>query len=158
MVMAIPMLSPLLYELQKWEIKSYMSRLLKEERTLQTVCVPEQDVVWMDKHEIWINEQMFDIVSVKLQDGIYRFTGLYDEGETQVVKKQMLGGKDTAQHKKRISLMIKWLTTYCLLESVNTTSPMQGQVHLYAAFTASLQIAFSKVSIPPPRRLTYHIT
>lgn len=55
-------------------------------QTLQTVIVSENEVVWMDKHEIWVNNSMFDIHTKKLESGIYTFTGLYDKDETMLVE------------------------------------------------------------------------
>lgn len=59
-----------------------------ETEKLQTIVLPEEKVIWMDKHEIWVNEHMFDIHSKKLENGVYTFTGLYDEDETELVKKE----------------------------------------------------------------------
>ena len=64
-----------------------------ETSLLQTITINEKDVVWMDDHEIWVNEHMFDIQTKKLENGIYTFTGLYDEEETNLVKKH----KDTTE-------------------------------------------------------------
>jgi hypothetical protein len=84
-------LAPLLYlfvtTVKKLEIWERMKEKL-ETHTLQTISLPEDKVVWMDKHEIWVNDQMFDIHSKKLEDGVYTFTGLYDEEETELVMKE----------------------------------------------------------------------
>jgi len=64
-----------------------------ETSLLQTITLNEKEVVWMDDHEIWVNEHMFDIQTKKLENGIYTFTGLYDEEETNLVKKH----KDTTE-------------------------------------------------------------
>ena len=64
-----------------------------ETSLLQTITINEKDVVWMDGHEIWVNEHMFDIHTKKLENGLYTFTGLYDEEETNLVKKH----KDTTE-------------------------------------------------------------
>ncbi len=157
MIMALPMLSPILHQMQKWEIREYMTHLLKE-RKLQTVSVAAEHVVWMDKHEIWVNEQMFDIVSATIKDGIYLFTGLYDEGETAIVKKQMSAGKEDAHHKKDISNMVKWLLTPCLLQDTGDASQLVNVAAIYPGFTASLYVSFTRVSTPPPRNCFTHIT
>ncbi len=65
-----------------------MEERMKLEQGLQTVVLPEDDIVWMDKHEIWVNNQMFDIHSKKIENGIYTFTGLYDADETFLVEQQ----------------------------------------------------------------------
>ena len=44
-----------------WEMKKKL-----ESHELQTVIVPESEVIWMEDHEIWVNNSMFDIQTKKL--------------------------------------------------------------------------------------------
>ena len=157
MLIAIPMLSPLLYQVQKWEIRNFMSRLLQEKK-LQVISVPAKDVVWMDKHEIWVNEQMFDIVSATLEDGIYQFTGLYDAAETAVVQKQINTGEEDGQDKKRIGHMIKWLQATCLLQEADAAVAVAYIPTRYPGYNSSLNRAFPEVMAPPPRSTCYPTT
>ena len=82
-----------------------------ETSLLQTITINEKEVVWMDDHEIWVNEHMFDIQTKKLGNGIYTFTGLYDEEETNLVKKY----KDTTEKNNEENQLLASL--FELLES-----------------------------------------
>lgn len=92
-------LSPLFiafsFTVREYVIRERMRKML-ESHDLQTVVVPERDVIWMDDHEIWVNESMFDIRTKKLENGVYTFTGLYDADETELVKEQ----QHKQQHKQ----------------------------------------------------------
>ena len=82
-----------------------------ETSLLQTITINEKEVVWMDDHEIWVNEHMFDIQAKKLENGIYTFTGLYDEEETNLVKKY----KDTTEKNNEENQLL--LSLFELLET-----------------------------------------
>ena len=88
----LPVLFTVFFLLKQQMIRHEMKEKL-ETSLLQTITINEKDVVWMDDHEIWVNEHMFDIHTKKLENGIYTFTGLYDEEETNLVKKH----KDTTE-------------------------------------------------------------
>ena len=88
----MPVLITLLF-LYKQQLIRHEMKVKLETSLLQTIMINEKDVVWMDDHEIWVNEHMFDIHAKKLENGMYTFTGLYDEQETDLVKKH----KDTTE-------------------------------------------------------------
>ena len=83
---SLPFLSTVFFLCSQQIIRHKMKEKL-DKSLLQTIIINENKVVWMDDHEIWVNEHMFDIHSKKLENGIYTFTGLYDEQETKLVKK-----------------------------------------------------------------------
>jgi hypothetical protein len=54
-----------------------------EERNITSLTVPEQKVVWREEgREVTIDGEFFDLVSWELKDGVYSFTGAYDQEET----------------------------------------------------------------------------
>jgi hypothetical protein len=98
-----PLLFVLAITIQKHEIRERMEEEM-EKGELQHVTVPENEVVWMDKHEIWVNNQMFDIHTRELRDGKYFFTGLYDAEETDLVVEQR---KSAEQQRSKHQLLVK---------------------------------------------------
>lgn len=82
-----PLLTILVFSVKKEIIQLEMRKKLKSHE-LQTVVIAQEKVIWMEDHEIWVNESMFDIRTKKLENGIYTFTGMYDEDETALVLKQ----------------------------------------------------------------------
>jgi len=96
-----PLLLPISIDIKEQIIQWRMEEALEKTATLQTIILPEQEVIWKDKHEIWVNEQMFDISSKKLENGVYTFTGLYDRDETLLVKQEKeSSGKNALENKK----------------------------------------------------------
>ena len=151
----IPLLLPFLFDIKETIIHQQMEKRLKKLATLQTVVLPEKEVVWMDDHEIWVNEKMFDISSRKLENGIYTFTGLYDEEETILVKQEkQTSGKDDQQS----IVLSKALQSLLLLyfRSVEEPFYLPPGGNRYPFLIASeLSFVFRNILTPPPKtRLT----
>jgi hypothetical protein len=119
--------------------------------TLQTIQLAERDVIWMDKHEIWVNNSMFDIHTKELKNGVYTFTGLYDEEETELVEKEQDISKGNQQEGKTLSLLIQQLQN-CFFHPYT-----DGNIRLYKKTSyPDAQISgpvalFREILIPPPR-------
>lgn len=150
LVLATPVLVPVLYELQKLEIKKEMLGFLQK-RKLQSLQLAARDVVWIDKHEIWVNEQMFDIATATLDNGVYTFTGLYDAGETLLVKKRMTAGNEDPGQQQRNHHVLKWLHTPALAEAVVPPFIISGSLPKYACITTKVFSRLKEVTTPPPR-------
>ena len=121
-----------------------------EKGALQTVVLPENKVVWMDKHEIWVNNSMFDIATKKLENGIYTFTGLYDEDETSLVEKEKESSEKNNEQDKRLSQLLKTLPIFCSLfkESYQFEKPYS----LFFSFVPERhEKPFKKILVPPPQ-------
>ena len=88
----LPVLIPILFivitDLGKWEIKLYSRDRLEENSALVQLRIPENEVHWMDRREIFVDGKMFDIKSQELIDGLYYFTGHFDDKETRLQQKQ----------------------------------------------------------------------
>lgn len=123
---------------------------------LQTITINEKDVVWMDDHEIWVNEHMFDIHTKKLENGVYTFTGLYDEEETNLVKKH----KDTTEKNNEENQLISSL--FQLLQSsfieTETNSPVIGiLISEYSPLILQhISFPFKNILTPPPQQFSVH--
>lgn len=62
-----------------------MKKQLEKEH-LQTIRIPEKEVHWIKSgKEILVEGKMFDLESFSQENGYYRFTGLFDETETDLV-------------------------------------------------------------------------
>jgi len=146
-------LSPLLFVLFisiKKEQIHYKMKMEFEKGALQTVVLPENKVVWMDKHEIWVNNSMFDIATKKLENGIYTFTGLYDEDETSLVEKEKESSEKNNEQDKRLSQLLKTLPIFCSLfkESYQFEKPCS----LFFSFVPERhEKPFKKILVPPPQ-------
>lgn len=122
-----------------------------EHEVLETIKLNADDVVWMDKHEIWVNEKMFDIHSFTVEDNIYTFTGLYDEEETLLKSEQERAAKKSKEKFSVLSQLFQWLH--------NVFSETQQDYNLAADHIQSFAILnilhfdslIKKVPTPPPR-------
>ncbi len=126
---------------------------MKEElgkRQLQTIVIPENEVTWMDKHEIWVNNSMFDIQTRKLENGVYTFTGLYDEDETRLVEKERnAAGKSHEQH-KLLARLLKSLPVFCC-ELEEGLSLLPNKIY-YSCFMLTHPVSpFREILTPPPQ-------
>ncbi len=113
-----PLLLVIFFLVKEQVIQVQMKKKL-ESHELQTVIVPEEKVIWMDDHEIWVNESMFDIRTQKLENGVYTFTGMYDADETALVQQQQKTTKSQSdQHKQLVQ------TFHCLKNVFNDTEEL----------------------------------
>jgi hypothetical protein len=146
----LPQLLLFSFDIQKMIIHHRMKEKLKRDH-LQTITVPEDKVVWMDKHEIWVNEHMFDIHSKKLENGIYTFTGLYDEEETLLVKKERNVTEKNEEENKILTLVFKCLQDF-FYDHSNEIYDISDPRHSYVSLISSRLISpFMEIFTPPPQ-------
>ena len=149
----MPVLFTLLFLYKQQLIRHEMKEKLETSR-LQTITINEKDVVWMDDHEIWVNGHMFDIHIKKLDNGIYTFTGLYDEQETNLVKNH----KDTTEKNNEENQMLSSL--FQLLHSAfiedERISPIRDLIitEYSPLILQHISYPFKNILTPPPQQLS----
>lgn len=145
----IPLLFVLFTTLKKKEIRHRMENELAV-RKLQTIVLPESDVIWMDKHEIWVNNSMFDIKTKNLENGFYTFTGLYDEEETILLEKEKNAGGKNNEQNKLLAQLFKCLPGFC-----NQHSEMQTPIPEHDCYNFLISPTpinqFREILTPPPQ-------
>jgi hypothetical protein len=144
-----PLLFVLIVSLQKKEIRYRMEKEL-EKGILQTVVVPENEVVWMDDHEIWVNNSMFDIQRKKLENGVYTFTGLYDEEETLLVEKERKAAGESDEQNKLLSQLFKTLPAFCN-QPGEEPDHIPGQDFFRSYLSTNPVRPFREIVTPPPQ-------
>lgn len=121
-----------------------------EEKQLQTIVLPEGEVTWMDKHEIWVNNSMFDIHTKKLENGIYTFTGLYDEEETRLVEKERTAAGENNDQTKLLAQLFKCLPVFCTQN--NDVADLACQYDSYNQIVSPNVVSqFREILTPPPQ-------
>lgn len=103
-----PLLIVICYNIRKDIISKEMISKL-ERAHLHKLIIPEDSVNWVEKHEILVNNQLFDIHSLTLADGVYIFTGLFDDEETELRK---LFGKASGmgcEENKLLTQFLNWI-------------------------------------------------
>jgi hypothetical protein len=146
----VPLLLILFITLKKEGIHHKMKGKLKNQ-SLQTITLPENAVVWMDKHEIWVNNSMFDIHSKKLENGIYTFTGLYDDDETELVMQQQDTTEKDKQQNKLLTQFFKSLHNifYTPSQGFDMTTHKQNELFCYGSSSVITQS--KEIPTPPPQ-------
>jgi len=121
-----------------------------ETSLLQTITINEKEVVWMDDHEIWVNEHMFDIETKKLENGIYTFTGLYDEEETNLVKKHKNTTENNNEEYQLVSSLFQLLQSAFIQDEANTLNT--DLITEYHPLTLQhMSSPFINILTPPPQ-------
>lgn len=144
-----PLLFVLFVTLKKKEIRHRMEEEFSV-RELVTVTVPEGEVIWMDDHEIWVNNSMFDIQTKKLENGIYTFTGLYDAEETLLVEQERKEAGKVNQQNKLLSHLFKHLPVFCYQENDNI-EPFVKQNTCKYLLSINPVGQFREILTPPPQ-------
>jgi len=148
---ATPLLFILSSDIRKWDIKIRMKERTSEKQELQTIVLPESEVVWMDKHEIYVNDKMFDISTVKLEKGIYTFKGLYDEEETKLVKQQQKPVSQSTENMKLLSRLFKFLQNFYYKQPVLCFDLTQQQNNYPSLQSSAIVSLYLKITTPPPQ-------
>jgi hypothetical protein len=144
-----PLLFVLFISIQKETIHQRMKQRL-ETRQLKTIVLPENAVVWIDKHEISINGQMFDIDSKKLENGIYTFTGLYDDDETELIKQQQGTTEKDKQQNKLLAQFFKNLPVFCNQYDLSFNPSLKSYSYMVLG-SQNIVEPFQKIPTPPPQ-------
>ncbi len=153
LVTLLPFLLPFLLDVKQDLIRRMMRKKVESSRQLQTVIIPQAEVIWMDEHEIWVNERMFDISSMKLQDRVYTFTGLYDEDETNLVKQRnKLSEKERKENKVLSLLFLCFQHVICDDRLPDNSLPVADRQNHFIFSEEEIETAYP-VLIPPPKSL-----
>jgi hypothetical protein len=123
-----------------------------EKELLQTIVVAEDDIHWVKKgKEIWVNGKMFDIKSTESKNGIFFFSGLYDEEETHLKKKMEEGWKKNSPVNNSLARFLASLQNV-FFENDNCIFP---PVHINNTFSswipANLASQYKVILTPPPQ-------
>jgi len=122
-----------------------------ETSLLQTITINEKDVVWMDDHEIWVNEHMFDIHTKKLENGKYIFTGLYDEEETNLVKKHKDTTDKNSEEAQLLSSLFQLLQSAFIEDETNLLNTDLIITEYRPLILQNISSPFKAILTPPPQ-------
>ena len=150
LVGAMPLLLTIFFLCQRQIIRHEMKEKL-ETSLLQTITINEKDVVWMDDHEIWVNEHMFDIHTKKLEDGVYTFTGLYDEQETNLVNKHKGTTEKNTEESRLLSSLFQLLQSAFIEDEANSMLTDLIITEYRPLILENISSPFINIITPPPQ-------
>ncbi len=154
LLLLLPVLIPLLFivinDLNKWQIKYRSHERFSSYVSLVQLRIPESEVKWMDKKEIFVSGRMFDIKKSALKNGWYTFTGHYDDPETKLLRKQQRTQQQKAGHQTLLQVFKSLQQLYHEPQEpgILPAGPALPQPLLR---NSSLQTAYLSVSTPPPQ-------
>ncbi len=146
----MPVIFTLLFLCKQQMIRHEMKEKL-ETSLLQTITINEKDVVWMDDHEIWVNELMFDIHTKKLENGMYTFTGLYDEEETNLVKKHKDTTEKNNEEKQLLSSLFQLLQSSFIDNEASSLITDHTITEYRSLILQPMSSPFINILTPPPQ-------
>ena len=118
----------------------------------RTITVAENDIHWIkDGKEIWVNGRMFDIKSSHLRDGIYVFSGLYDDEETILVEQFQKDQQNNTANNKQLLQLFQLLQSFCNSPQAEIVSPENISGAKFIPDASPLASQFISIFTPPPR-------
>jgi hypothetical protein len=144
-----PLLAIVFFTVRKQNIQTRMKEKL-EHHLLQTIVIPENNVTWIKKHEIRVNNRMFDIKTKKLENGVYTFTGLYDDEETKLTEQEKNAAGKNNEQNKLLAQFLKHLSLFFHYPDDNFTLSIQD--NNFSFFIAKSPVfLFREILTPPPQ-------
>lgn len=148
---AIPLIYILIFKFQQQSIRHKMEERL-EASVLHTICIPENKVQWMKKgKEIKVDGKMFDIKSFHIQNGVYVFTGLYDEEETALRDNLQYEQEKNSQNSKQFTQLFQLLQSIYNDPQHDTFFPVTKSGPDMINYNSALITQFISIITPPPR-------
>ncbi len=146
----MPLLFVFCVTIQKKIIREKM-RYKLESHQLQTITLHENEVKWMDDHEIWLNNQMFDIKTRKFENGVYTFTVMYDFEETKRVKQQEQASGNQRQDDQMLTRLFNCLKGFYFEQLDDKDQASENQQQLFFIATPDLPDYTPSIPTPPPQ-------
>jgi hypothetical protein len=153
LLILLPCLYCLYFQVKQQAIRMEMEERLESEQ-VQTVVVPVNEFRWYEEgREILVDGMMFDVKSMREENGNYIITGLFDENETKLhialgkLQESNTGGPDAVLISKL--LLNQWTSPAetNLFELFSSEKLREGIAHP----NSQLYKIFLSIQTPPPR-------
>jgi hypothetical protein len=147
----MPLVYTLIIGIPQKAIQHKMKQRL-ETQFLQTITVSENNIVWIkDDKEIWVNGRMFDIRSSHLQDGVYVFSGLYDEDETVLAEHLQKDQQNNKTNSKQLVQLFQLLQSFYTSPQDELISSEYLPGSKFIPGASPLASQFISIFTPPPQ-------
>ena len=149
---SIPFALVFFFHIKQQTVRYEMKERL-EEQILQTITLSEADVHWVKKNkEILVNGKMFDVKSYHVENNLYKFTGLYDDEETELTEHlENNFNKNNENGSWLISNLFQWLqSVYSNDNDGMLLTLMQEQLNL-PFININLTSPYRTILTPPPQ-------
>src|SRR5688572_21846887 len=150
-LISMPIVLFIYYKVQQIIVKHEMMEKL-EHSELQTIDIHASDVRWYEENrEIIVKGKLFDVLSQSKIPGtdIIRFTGLFDEKETELEYKtgRLLREKEKNDDTQRLLVQAVWLFNSPLQHSASLAPLYPGSSTTYNPLIAT-RVPLFDISVP----------
>jgi hypothetical protein len=148
----IPFAFILFLQVKQQVIRHKMKENL-EQHFLKTISLSPEEVQWIKAgKEILVGGKMFDVKSFYKEDGQYKFTGLFDEEETALVKQLEESSKKGNEPGNRIlTNLFQLLQLVYSNENEYQFAKLSSKTISFYHFNTHLTALYKKVPTPPPQ-------
>lgn len=148
---AMPLVYTLFIGIPQQAIRHRMKVNL-ETRLLHTIMVSENDIHWIrDGKEILDNGRMFDIKSSHLLNGVYVFSGLYDNEETALMEQIQKDQQNNTTNSKQLVQLFQLLQSFYNNPQEEIASLGNIPGGKFIPGTSPLASQFISIFTPPPQ-------
>ncbi|HMK24898.1 MAG TPA: hypothetical protein VK483_02635 [Chitinophagaceae bacterium] len=148
---ALPLVYTLFIGIPQKVIQHRMKEKL-ETQLLHSITIAKKDVHWIkDRKEIWVNGRMFDIKSSHLQNGVYVFSGLYDEEETALLEQIQKDQQNNSSNNKQLVQLFQLLQSFYNNPQEEIVSPGNIPGGKFIPEASPLASQFISIFTPPPQ-------
>jgi hypothetical protein len=146
----LPLICAIIFNWQAQSLHRHMREELKK-GDLVTVYIPKNEIHWFKrgKELILPNGRAFDVQSYTVSGDFYSVTGLYDDKEIELARKQQQGEDNTGSNKITASIPV-YVDFFFEPGEPVFISPALASL-IFNAFSSPLSLQPKAVITPPPR-------
>lgn len=153
-LLVLPVLFILMLQLRQWQLQQIALERLEEE-ALETIIIPAGKLVWEKKNkEINLHGELFDVKSIRRENGNCIVTGLYDRKETAI--KKMLSESGRSQS-SLISILVFGQLFIAFIGYLVYGSLHIDRKNKYSLFAVHYHSFFKELHSPPPRLFLFQL-
>lgn len=151
-MMCLPGMLCVYYEMAKREAREKMEKKLEKEQLVQ-LQLPADELHWYKPGKEIVHEgSLFDIKTIRIEDGIAYISGLYDQQETRI--KENLHALQRKKEKDQGAgrLAYKWTSQTLFVEyaELPPLTPEGPEVKRFSAITVQYPTVYTDIIVPPP--------
>jgi len=152
LLVAVPIIYAFCFHIRQYTIRQRMKERMNEQ-VLQTISVQEEDVHWIiPGKETWLNGRLFDIRTYTSGNGLYTFTGSYDDEETALVMLlQKNQQKNDTADDEVLARLFELLQDIYKSNADDLLSVLIGSQQIFSTGSSSLSTVVISILTPPPQ-------
>ena len=154
MITSLPGLLFLYLKLEQQRIRHKMEEKL-ERGSLREVRLPETSLVWYEEgRELIIDDKLFDVLSIRIENGIAIVSGLFDYEETRLKEKvERLHRKQEKENEGGSDFLVSFSAFFIEDHAVSLHHPVPFVLIHNSYWQFRIIEPIQDIHYPPPRQL-----